>query len=60
MVRRINSKIVVQVSPGIKQEPITKIIKAKRDEDIAQVAECPPNKQEALNSTPSTAKNTNK
>jgi hypothetical protein len=46
----INRRIVTQASWGIKQDPILKISKLKRDEGMAQMVECHPSKCEALNS----------
>jgi hypothetical protein len=35
----INRRTVVQGSPGIKQDPTSKIIKAKRSDRVAQMVE---------------------
>jgi hypothetical protein len=54
-----NRKSLVQAGLGIKQDPASKITKAKRAGSMAQAIEYLPIKCKALNSTPSTNK-TNK
>jgi hypothetical protein len=51
-----NRRIMVQVCPGKKQDPIPKTTRAKRAGRMAQMVECLPSKREALNSNPSTTK----
>jgi hypothetical protein len=51
-----NKRIVVQASPGIKQDLISKITRAKRVKSIAQVVEHLPSKHEAPSSNPSIVK----
>jgi hypothetical protein len=51
-----NRRIVVQVGPGIKQEPISEITNTEKDGGLAQVIECLPSKRKALNSTPVTTR----
>jgi hypothetical protein len=52
-----NRRILVQIGPGIKQDPISKIIKAKkRVGGIAQVEETLSNKHKVLSSNSSTSK----
>jgi hypothetical protein len=41
-------RMVVQIGPGIKQKPISKITKAKRTGGVAQVVEHLPSKHRAL------------
>jgi hypothetical protein len=48
-------RIMVQVSLGIKQDPISKITRAKRASGVTQVVEHLLRTWEALSSTPSTA-----
>jgi hypothetical protein len=50
-----NRRIVVQTSPGIKQDPISKLNNAKRAGRVSQGVEYLLNKYEAPGSTPSTA-----
>jgi hypothetical protein len=47
---------MVQASPGIRQERVSKITKAKRVGGMAKVIEHLPSKWEALRSNPGTAK----
>jgi hypothetical protein len=54
-----NRRLAVQVGPGIKQDPISKIASAKRTGRVAQVVAYLPSKRETLSSNPST-KQTNK
>jgi hypothetical protein len=55
ILRSIDRKVIVQASPGIKQE-ISKITKAKRGAGVVEVLEYLCNKYEALSSTLSTVK----
>jgi hypothetical protein len=47
-----NRRIIVQGCLGIKQNPISKITKAKRAGGVVQVVECLPSKYEALSFIP--------
>jgi hypothetical protein len=49
----INRRIEVQASPGMR-DPISKMIKAKRAEGMAQVIECPTSKCKVLSPNPCT------
>jgi hypothetical protein len=51
-----NRRTVVQPGPGIKQDPISKLISAKRLRRVAQVVKCLPSMHKALRSTPIMAK----
>jgi hypothetical protein len=53
MLGSTDKRITVQASPGINQDPISKITNVEE----AQVVEYLPRQHEALNSTPTTTKN---
>jgi hypothetical protein len=50
--QRLQGKIMVQASPGIKQDPISKITTGKRAGSVIQVVEHLPSKHESLGSIP--------
>jgi hypothetical protein len=45
-----NRRVTIQVSHGIKYNPVSKIIKAKKAYRITQMVQCLPSKYEALSS----------
>jgi hypothetical protein len=56
----INRRITVQARLGKKQDPISKITRAKRVGGVKQAVEYLPRKYENLSSNPSTTKNKQK
>jgi hypothetical protein len=54
-----NRRITIQASLGKKQDPISKLTRAERTEDVTQVVEYLPTKRKALSSNPVPPKNNN-